>query len=336
MASIRQQRAALERLIDLALFLAAHPGQPISGEVIKAEVYDSLSGKPQDLAAFRRMLSRDRGDLEAAGLRIVADPEGNYTFDPQANYAARLDLSPAERAAAAMACAALMDDPLFPLPVALRLALVKLSRVLDEDGVLLDGTVAARSNLAGASPLSRPSRWTELILHAQLERRCLDLRYVDKAGHRSARQVAPYGLFLLGGQWYLVGLDSLRDDIRVFAVSRIEELVLTEAPFDLPDDFSVERWRQLPFRLSSAPRDREARLLIPAARAREAAEITRGKGTIEPLEDGALLWKIPYPSGQQDQLVRYALEQGLSFTSDCLAERAALRSALEEVARVHG
>ncbi|MCL2332678.1 MAG: WYL domain-containing protein [Actinomycetia bacterium] len=354
MASIRQQRAALERVIDLALFLAAHPDRLISGAVIKAEVYDKLLEKPQDMGAFRRMLNRDRDDLEAAGLHIIADNQGNYLFDPRQNYAADLDLSPAERAAAALAAAALADDPLFPLPVALRLALVKLSRVLNEDGVLLDGAVAARSNLAarkddehrGTSALCAPeeiqkepallcSRWTELILHAQLESRCLDLRYRNQDGRRSERQVAPYGLFLLSGQWYLVGFDSLRADIRVFTVARIEELRMTQTPFALPDDFSVERWRQLPFRLSSAPRDREAQLLIPATRAPEAAGITHGKGTIEPQADGSLLWKIPYPSAQQDQLVRYALEQGLSFTAKSTAERAALRRALEKVVCAH-
>ena len=334
MASTRQQSAALERMIDLALFLAAHPGRPISGAAIKAEVYDRLLDRPQDDGAFRRMLSRDRAELEAAGLRITADPAGNYTFDPRDNYAADLKLSPAERAAAALAASALADDPLFPLPVALRLALIKLSRVLDEDGVLLDGAVAARSNLAGQDTGAGPC-WTELIIHAQLEGLCLDLRYRDKDGRQSSRRVAPYGLFLLSGQWYLVGFDSLRSDVRVFAVARIGELTSTEEPFTLPDDFSVERWRQLPFRLSSEPRDRESCLLIPATRAPEAVEITRGKGTIEPCEDGTLLWKIPYPSGLLDRLVRYALEQGLSFTGDSPVERSAWRHALEEVVHSH-
>ena len=329
-----QQQAIFERVINLALFLAAHPDNPIPGAVIKAEVYDNLLGEPQSMAAFLRMLSRDRGQLEAAGLHITADPQGNYTFASQQNYSADLDLSPAERAAAALAAVALADDPLFPMPVALRLALVKLSRLLDDDGALLDGTVAARSNLASTTP-SSAARWTELILHAQLEHHCLELQYRDKQGARSTREVAPYGLFLLSGQWYLAGHDYLRDDIRVFTIARIEKAQMIGRTFCLPDDFSVERWRQLPFRLSSALRDRTAQLLIPAARAHEAEEITRGKGTIEPLEDGALLWAIPYPFEQQDQLVRYALEQGLSFTGDSPVELAAWRYALEEVARVH-
>ncbi|MCL2655230.1 MAG: WYL domain-containing protein, partial [Coriobacteriia bacterium] len=268
MPSAKQQHAAQERVIDLALFLAAHPDRPIPGAVIKAEVYDALLKAPQTDATFLRMLNRDRAQLEAAGLSISADAEGNYRFASQQNYAPDPGLSPAERAAAALAAIALADDPLFPMPVALRLALVKLSRLLDEDGALLDSAVAARSNLAlDASYPSASARWTELILHAQLMRRCLELRYRDRQGARTVRQVAPYGLFLLSGQWYLAGHDFLRDDIRVFTVARIEELRMVEATFRLPDDFSVERWRQLPFRLSSAPRDRTAQLLIPAARA---------------------------------------------------------------------
>jgi len=335
MADIEQQRAALERMIDLALFLAAHPGQPIPGTVIKSQLYDALQERPQDLGAFRRMLARDRVDLEAAGLVITADPEGNYTFAPEANFAPALDLRPAERAAAALAAAALIDDPLFPLPVALRVALIKLSRVLDDNGALLDGELAARSNRSGGAELPEVARWTGMILHAQLERRRLELDYRDEAGNKSLRTVAPFGLFLLNSQWYLVGEDSLRGAVRVFALARIRDLRLTEEAFALPDDFSVERWRQLPFRLSDAPRDREACLIIPAARQREVAEITLGKGALTPRDDGSLLWKIPYPSAQQERLVRYALEQGLSFTADSPEELTALRRALAEVERVH-
>jgi len=334
MPSAKQQRAALERVIDLALFLAAHPDRPIPGAVIKAEVYNTVLEAPQTTPAFLRMLNRDRSQLEAAGLSITADPEGNYTFGSQQNYATDPGLNPAERAAAALAAIALADDPLFPMPVALRLALIKLSRLLDENGALLDSEVAVRSNLALAAP-SSAARWTELILHAQLERHCLELHYRNKQDVRTIREIAPYGLFLLGGQWFLAGHDSLHDDIRVFAVARIEEAQMLNHSFQLPDDFSVERWQQLPFRLSSAPRDREAHLLIPATRAHEAEEITRGKGMVEPGEEGVLLWTIPYSSGQQDHLIRYALEHGLNFTEDSSIERAALHHALEKVARLH-
>lgn len=347
MASSRQQQAALERLVDLALFMAAHPDRPISGSVIKAEIYDALLARPQTDSAFRRMFKRDREQLGAAGLRITSDPQGAYVFDSRLNYSADLKLSRAQRAAAALAAVALADDPLFPAPVALRLALIKLNRVLDEDGSLLESGDAPLARIAVASgaeadedapapaPAASVPRWTELIMHAQLQRQRVDLRYRDQRGAITERTVAPYGLFLLGGQWYLCGDDSLRRDIRVFAIQRIQELRISARTFVLPDDFSVERWRQLPFRLSGEARDRTARLLIPAARAKASAEITRNKGVVEPAADGALLWTIPYPSAQQDRALRYALEEGLSFTEDSPAERKAQLRALEEVARAH-
>jgi len=301
MASFKQQRAALERVIDLALFLAAHPARPLSGALIKAELYDTLFANPQSEESFRRMFDRDRARLEAAGLVIEVDTTGTYTFDPQQNYLADLDLSAAERTAAALAAAALADDPLFPLPVALRLALIKLSRVLDENGALLDADrLPVRSNLSRDAEVTSepgaersPARWTELIIHAQLESRCLDMRYRNRQGGETSRRVAPYGLHLLGGQWYVVGFDSLRQEVRVFRLSRVRELKVAPETFTLPEDFSVERWMQLPFRLSNAPRDREACVLIPAQRAPEAESVTRGKGVIEPAADGTLLWKIP-------------------------------------------
>ena len=358
MASSKQQRAALERIIDLALFLAAYPARPLPGAMIKTELYDKLFDRPQSEAAFRRMFDRDRQQLEAAGLHIAVSAEGTYTFDPGQNYLADLKLSPAERAAAALAAAALVDDVLFPLPVALRLALIKLSRVLDENGALLDDVLPVHSDLArgggsrqaedgaadgeldGAAAktgttATPAARWTELIIHAQLESRCLEMRYRNSAGRVSVREVAPYGLHLLGSQWYVVGLDSLHEEVRVFQVARILELQVSDARFTLPDDFSVERWMQLPFRLSNAPRDHEASVLIPEERSFEVEKITRGKGSLEPTADGRLLWKITYPTAQLDRLVRYALEQGLSFAADSAREQTALRNVLEKVAAAH-
>jgi proteasome accessory factor B len=45
--------------------------------------------------------------------------------------------------------------------------------------------------------------------------------YRTSRGETSRRQVDPYGLVVRGGQWYVVGLDRERGEIRSFRVSRM-------------------------------------------------------------------------------------------------------------------
>ncbi|MGH7550830.1 MAG: helix-turn-helix transcriptional regulator [Gemmatimonadota bacterium] len=62
------------------------------------------------------------------------------------------------------------------------------------------------------------------------------------------RVVSPYGLLFQGGNWYLVGHDALRDDLRVFRVDRMDEpepnRKAPETPdYDVPDDFDLGAYR---------------------------------------------------------------------------------------------
>jgi predicted DNA-binding transcriptional regulator YafY len=47
--------------------------------------------------------------------------------------------------------------------------------------------------------------------------------------------VAGYGLLFQGGQWYLIGFDRLRDDVRVFRVGRMDDVVPNKASPNTPD-----------------------------------------------------------------------------------------------------
>jgi predicted DNA-binding transcriptional regulator YafY len=58
-------------------------------------------------------------------------------------------------------------------------------------------------------------------------------------GKVSLRDVDPYGLVWLSGAWYLTAYCHLRQDRRMFRLSRIEDLQLTARHFQYPPDYTV-------------------------------------------------------------------------------------------------
>ncbi|WP_409346361.1 helix-turn-helix transcriptional regulator [Paenibacillus sp. MBLB4367] len=63
------------------------------------------------------------------------------------------------------------------------------------------------------------------------ETRKVVLRYIDKDGTESDRVAEPYALILKGNVWYVQAFCTLRDDFRVFRLSRVRHLR------DLPERF---------------------------------------------------------------------------------------------------
>jgi proteasome accessory factor B len=59
---------------------------------------------------------------------------------------------------------------------------------------------------------------------------------------RTRREVDPYHLACVDGQWYVIGHCHLRGDVRMFAPGRIQALELTEATFDPPADFQIDEY----------------------------------------------------------------------------------------------
>jgi proteasome accessory factor C len=71
---------------------------------------------------------------------------------------------------------------------------------------------------------------------------------------RSEREVDPYSLLYLGGNWYMVGYSHERSATRIFRLSRIEGRITfktrAEHDFAPPSDFDVSRYRdRAPWRL---------------------------------------------------------------------------------------
>lgn len=97
------------------------------------------------------------------------------------------------------------------------------------------------------------------VRRAILERRKLSITYLKRMlesdGKReSRREVAPYGLVLVQGNWILIASCDLRQDIRHFRLSRMTELTVLEEQFSMLPGFDLSRYRP--------PDDRNMRVLV--------------------------------------------------------------------------
>ena len=76
-----------------------------------------------------------------------------------------------------------------------------------------------------------------------LARKSVRIRYKKRSSEPeksfSERQIDPHSLLYLNGAWMLSAYCHLRNDMRMFRLSRIKKLELTELPFNRQTDFNV-------------------------------------------------------------------------------------------------
>jgi len=76
---------------------------------------------------------------------------------------------------------------------------------------------------------------------AVLERRTVAMRYTTaRTGETHTRDVDPYRVWYRGGALYVIGHDHRSNEVRTFAVDRIQEASVTGTSFSIPEDFDFE------------------------------------------------------------------------------------------------
>ncbi|MDD9271887.1 helix-turn-helix transcriptional regulator [Paenibacillus sp. GCM10023248] len=89
-----------------------------------------------------------------------------------------------------------------------------------------------------------------LARRAIMERRKLRMTYLKKmpetdGNRKSTREVAPYGLALVQGNWMLIAHCDLRQEIRHFRLSRMTGVTVMEDRFLIPNGFNLNNYRPL-------------------------------------------------------------------------------------------
>ncbi|MFP5353128.1 MAG: helix-turn-helix transcriptional regulator [Actinomycetota bacterium] len=152
-------------------------------------------------------------------------------------FSAPLRLTPAEGLALYAGAQAIAALPAMAEAESLKRAVEKLGRAL---GAERDHDAAAiKVDLEGG-----PVGHMQLLQQALAERRRVEIEYVSSAGPEpTTRTVEPWGLVAARGRWYLVGMDLLRNDERMFRVDRMKSSRVLDEEAAVPDDFDPERYK---------------------------------------------------------------------------------------------
>jgi proteasome accessory factor B len=203
---------ALERLVNLvALLLNART--PLSFEQIREALPAYEQG---DLTTAKRMFERDKDALRDIGIPIelqstdVWEVEEGYVIQKDRYYLPEIDFTPEEVSALFVAALAPGEED------AAEIAVRKLIAGVDASAL---GALSARPVALGPD---RGGARIGAIAGAIQDERAVRFRYRDASGDVSDREIEPFGLLARSGQWYVVGHDRGRGDMRAFRISRIE------------------------------------------------------------------------------------------------------------------
>ncbi|MFG1777153.1 helix-turn-helix transcriptional regulator [Micromonospora sp. NPDC049051] len=163
-----------------------------------------------------RTIERDIGALQESGVPIWAEPgrTGGYALD-RARTLPPVNLTPVEAVAMAVALHRMRGTP---FAAAAGTALRKLISVMPAADAAEAHRLAARVHLIGDGPVTPVPA---AVADAVRARRVLRLRYADRSGAGSLRDVEPLGYLGNPRHWYLLGWCRLRAGIRAFRVDRI-------------------------------------------------------------------------------------------------------------------
>lgn len=302
----------LQRLLKIAMYFDY--AKTLSKSKIRELFYPGTSEDSAD-----RAFVRDRELLKLSGIELTYDEHNfSYSYNADALTTKPLVLTQEERVALGVALRTIESEPTFPLPLALETGIAKISKRLHDD--VADFLMGARMTLDENT--GEQQGMLETLIGAIKETVKVTFDYTNARGERSQRTVAPYGLDLFKGQWYLFGYDEENaKTIRTFTVANIENLALTKAPFELPSDFSIKNCATPPFLWGDAE-IKSTGVLIPASSAHRADFITGSAGTCTTQDDGSILWDVSYRN--IDELCSLVISEGLTFADTHSEENAYL------------
>ncbi len=119
----------------------------------------------------------------------------------------------------------------------------------------------------------------------------IEFTYIDSEGKRTSRRVEPYSLVLKGQKWYLYAWCHIRQEFRLFKLSRMKALVVTNICYE-PKKVSMG---QLTYEDQWKTPENMISLELVFEKEMESIVTEWFGGELEKLEDGKLLAKAELP-----------------------------------------
>ncbi|MGH7162145.1 MAG: helix-turn-helix transcriptional regulator [Planctomycetota bacterium] len=286
--------AKFERLMNLVAFLLASP-EPVPFVRIRKTVIGYNDPARED--AVEKRFDRDKKELREIGIPVeyvASDEQGRdgYYIPREQYFHHELDLTEEEASLLVMLANAARGGG-DAISANLRSALLKMAidSPLQED---VQQEIAQRHLVAFSRGRRDRAALDNLdrLAHAIARRKEVRFRY-RRVGERDAtvRSVRPYGLGYREGEWYLVGQDTGRKDLRQFKVVRIQGSVQVPKgrarDFEVPAGFDIEEAVDRPPWEYEEGKEEWARVLFHADVAWMAQEALRPGQRFEGRPDGS-------------------------------------------------
>ena len=258
----------------------------------------TLGELADELSCSRKTVARDLDGLQRAGVPLYDEPDGREKrWRLVDGFASRLPPPFTLSELMALYVSRALTAPLAGTPIhdALDDAYRKIGALLpDEARAVLersDGAFVARTG-----PFKRYDRHRgliELVGRAQRDGLCLDVSYRSYARPRaSRRRIAPYRLCYYRSGLYVIGHDDRRDEVRTFALERIEQAAASSERFEIPESFDFERYMESALGIFRGP-EIDVRVLFRAPVAPAIAEREwHPSQTLEARPDGSVLLSL--------------------------------------------
>jgi predicted DNA-binding transcriptional regulator YafY len=284
---------------------------------IRAGRYPNAKTMADRLEVSHRTVQRDieflRDRLQAP-LEYDAARHGYYYTEPTFRLPS-LTLTEGELVALFLAERVLRQYRGTPYAPDLARAFGKLTAAL-EDPVTIDlgalgDEVSFRTTAAGEPD---PALFAGLTAAVRGRRRVILRYYSASRDVESVREVDPYHLSCVDGQWYVVGHCHARRDVRIFALSRIRSMEDAGATFDPPADFRLDEYlaRSLSVMRGGDGERHRVRLRFTGEAIRYVRErIWHASQALEPTPDGGLV--LAFELSHLREVERFALSWG----ADC-------------------
>jgi proteasome accessory factor B len=166
---------------------------------------------------------------------------GGYGYTEEVKQFPMLSISEGELLALCLACKAMRAHRNVPHSDKLRTAFAKLAGELDfaVDLEAPDEVIDFRSGMSEA-PVDLAT--FDMLARAALERKEVKIGYRKLGGPErpELRTVAPLRVVWISGAWYLFSYDAAADDIREFALVRMQGAEPTNRTFKLPRNFDLD------------------------------------------------------------------------------------------------